>query len=163
MKLTVKMHRCTRMPCAWLLRALGLSADVHVDEDMVLESLRQRFGILAPTVKLWWPSKEQWDAPNNVGQYPDNEWEVNRQSCVVSIEAAGFDIRKPESLFSGRISADPSRPEDMHRLDGALVGELRRWGITADADCFDWGMEYEGREDESEAANRARNKVGGLG
>ena len=160
MKLTVKLCRGFEVPCKWFHDVLSLKPGVYVAKDMILENLRQRFGLLSPGVDIWWPGKQAWDDTPEDTHYgkliPAGQgWGVKGWSSVVCMDAMRFDLLKPGVMVKGIVQADPLDPTMVAQIDGALIGELARWGIAINPRAADWCQVYEGKADEVDRANRA--------
>jgi hypothetical protein len=63
---------------------------------------------------------------------------------LVSMEAMSFHIKAPGIPFAGMVKADPIDPAAMHRVDGALNGELTRLGLFALPSEYETRFVYEG-------------------
>lgn len=160
MKLMVKLCRGFEIPCKWVLDVLALNPLAYVPREMVLEHLRQRFGLLSPGIEILWPGQVEWyNVPEvtHMGDlYPSGQsWGVKGWTCIVMADAMRFDLPRAGVMVKGIVQADPIDPVSVARLDGALVGELARWGITVEPRSADWCQGYEGKADEVERANRA--------
>ena len=160
MKLMVKLCRGYEIPCKWVMDVLALNPLVYIPKEIILENLRQRFGLLSPGVELWWPGRQDWeefgdDVHSGRVTPPGAGWGVKGWSCIVMADAMRFDLPRAGVIVKGIVQADPIDPVSVSQLDGALVGELARWGITVEPRSADWCQVYEGKADEVERANRA--------
>lgn len=124
MKFNVSMYRVVTVPTVHLKASAGLELDVPNDKSE--EKIKESFGPhLAPGFKIFW---------NVSDTYP---------KTLCGMEAMRFDIPEPDIASAGLVECDPVNQDDIHRLDGALQSELRRFGIyVTRVEDHEWRMYY---------------------
>lgn len=122
MKLSIRLYRVAKVPTSHLLAAAGLPDDAT--SEKLLQEIQERFGPLAYRFKMF--------LDGSLGGF-----------SIVGMEVMGFDLRDPRVPQAGIVEHDPLISEDVHRVDGALHGELARLGIFSDVEEFEWRMAYE--------------------
>lgn len=122
MKLSIRLYRVAKIQTNHLLAAAGLPEDATGDQ--LLHEIQDRFGPLAYRFKIFMDGS------------------LGRVS-LVGMEVMGFDLRDPRVPQAGIVEHDPLIAEDVHRVDGALHGELARLGVFSDVEEFEWRMAYE--------------------
>lgn len=127
MKVNFRLYRTITIPTNHLKGTVGLEADAG--NELAARRIQESFGPhMAPGFRIFWPQ------------------EPGYRKTVVGIEAMSFDLTDPNVAQAGFIQADPIDPVVVHRLDGALQSELRRFGIyLTKAEDHEWRATYEVR------------------
>lgn len=127
MSMNVQMYRVASVPTEHIYGAIGLSSSgdsQEVASDKAEAELRKRFGPhLPPGVRIFWGSRR----------------------TVVGIEAMSFNLAEARVPMAGLVQADPVDPVAVHRMDGALESELKRWGIWTKPEDYEWRVAYEAK------------------
>lgn len=123
MKLEVTLSRTVKVPVDHLKMAAGWNNGGALSIE---ESLRKRFGILAPLLKI----------------YIHEDVESYTGHAFISMEVMRFSLKDPKIPTASIITADPVSYENALMTDGALSSELARLGIEIDTRTIEWSMAY---------------------
>lgn len=122
MPMIVEFYRVASIPTEHLYGAVGLDSHEPVQSDVAEAALRRRFGPhLPPGIKIFWGDRR----------------------TVVGIEAMSFSLTDDSIPMAGLAQADPMDPDAIHRIDGALESELKRWGVWTKPEDYEWRAAYE--------------------
>ena len=136
MRLIAKFYRIAKVKTNALRAAAGAPPDA--DGRQVWQALLDRYGPMAPTIRVFWPPSPEGETQ------PSDECHDGHLNAIVGIEVMSFDVPDmPKVPFSGLIEHEPLDPPAIHRLDGALVSELLRIGIVQFAEKNEWRCWYE--------------------
>jgi len=138
MKLTVRIYRAAKVKTNSLRAAAGAPDDA--DGRKVWSCLLERYGPMAPTLRVFWPPPPEGE------DQPREECLDGHLNAIVGLEVMSFDVPDmPRVPFSGLVEHEPLDAAEIQRIDGALESEMLRLGVVADADKNEWRCWYEVR------------------
>lgn len=129
MKIKVSLYRLAPVPAIDLKAAVGLADKTSVglsnailtSDDLNL-AFKEDFGPLLPNMRFF---------------------VVTGQHAYAGSLAMVFDVTDPVIPQSGFIHTDLMDEVAVRRLDGAIEGELSRYGIVSDPKTYTWRVAYE--------------------
>ena len=126
MKITGKLYRTTTIRTAELIAAVGKDPETEMTGAELAALVKAKFGPLPPRFTIFYPGDTRFS-----------------KSLVVGLECMVFDVQEVKTPMAGLVMADPMKPQDIDRVDGAIESELNRFGIWTDFSNYDFRFSYE--------------------
>ena len=126
MKLTGKLYRATTIRTAELVAACGKDSETEMSGAELAALVKSQYGPLTPRFTIFYPGDTRFS-----------------KTLVVGLEIMCFDVQEVKTPMAGLVMADPMKPQDVDRADGAIESELNRLGIWTDFASYDYKFSYE--------------------
>lgn len=129
MKVQIRLYRVAKVSVVALAAIAGIGEKEEATHEKIMAKIADTYGPLAMCLRIFWP--------------PEDPMSTRFGTALAGMEVMGFDLRDVSVPQAGLVEHDPLIANEVHRLDGALRGELARLGIFTEIEEFSWRCAYE--------------------